>query len=116
MQNTVYEVDNDSGSYTECGRTTTLPNTRNVTVTCRTPLIGTRLRLRRYGDPRKTDLELCEVMAIGYIYQGEHKLVWWCYLWWGGSGRNYNGLDAGSSSGGNSGSESGNGDDSHMTD
>ena len=75
LGNTVFEVANNTGSYTECGRTGSVSGSAPVTVTCSSPLIGTRLQLRRDGEPAPGVLQLCEVLAIGYIYHGKPHII-----------------------------------------
>ena len=72
LLNTMFEVEGRTGTYSECGRTegTLLPNNSIIIIPCSTPLITARLRLRRYGGPHQQTIHLCEVLAIGYIYQG----------------------------------------------
>ena len=72
LKHTVFEVTQDGNNYVTCGETgsSLQPNNSVIIVSCQTPLLATRLRLRRYGQPESHNMNICEVFATGYLFQG----------------------------------------------
>ncbi len=73
LKHTAFEVTQDGNNYVTCGETgsSLQPNSSVVIIECQTPLLATRLRLRRYGEPQPHYINICEVFATGYLYQGK---------------------------------------------